>query len=111
MRAILALAAAASVLASPVAAIQRYNADRLSCAEIRGIIRDDGAAIMRYRSKMNPSLVLYDRYVRDRFFCTWREDAVRAWIPSNDRERCGVLKCDTPIRWPHDPFRRGIDPQ
>lgn len=112
MRGVLVLAMLASVAATPAAAIKRYNADKLTCAEIRAIIGEDGAAIMRHRSKTNPSLILYDRYVRDRFFCLWREDAVPAWIPSKDKASCRVRRCDTPIHWPEELlFRRHPGPQ
>lgn len=110
MRAVFALAIVLSAVA-PALAIERYNADKLDCAEIRSIIDEDGAAIMRYRSKRNPSLVLYDRYVRDRFFCTWREDAVPAWIPSRDKASCRVRRCETPVHLHEDLlFRRPLNP-
>lgn len=106
MRAAVATALTLAGLAiTPASAINRYNADQLACAEIRAIIRDDGAAIMRYRSKRDPSLVLYDRYVRDRFFCAWREDVETAWIPSQDKAQCRVWRC-APARWREDMFFR-----
>ncbi|MBK8457256.1 MAG: hypothetical protein IPL47_09250 [Phyllobacteriaceae bacterium] len=108
MRALVIIAVTlAGFAATPAFAIKRYNADKLACGEIRSIIANDGAAIMRYRSKRDPSLVLYDRYVRDRFFCAWREDAVPAWIPSRDKASCLVRRCEIPV-FPHDDlmFRR-----
>lgn len=89
-----AIALAGAILAvSPAAAINRYNSETMACSQVQSTIRADGAAIMRYRSKANPTLVLYDRYVRNGTFCQWNETAVPAWIPSRDDKTCAVLKC------------------
>ena len=58
------LAAALALFAASTAqAIERYNSQAMSCASVQATIRADGAAIMRYASKSNPSLTLFDRYV------------------------------------------------
>lgn len=64
--------------AGEAAAISRYQTTSMSCARVQAAVSADGVAILRYPAPDNPSLVLYDRYVRDRTFCssTQRVDVV-----------------------------------
>lgn len=88
------LAAALALFAASAAqAIERYNSQAMSCASVQATIRADGAAIMRYASKSNPSLTLFDRYVSNGSFCPSGQEAVPAWIPSKDDATCPVLRC------------------
>lgn len=87
------LAAAIALASLPAQAITRYNSTSMSCEEVRATIREDGAAIMRYRSTRNPSLPLYGRYVRDDRFCKAEERAETVFIPSADRKSCPVREC------------------
>jgi hypothetical protein len=90
----IALALAVGMLATtPASAINRYNSEKMSCSQVQATIKSEGAAIMRYHSKANPSLQLYDRYVRNGSYCNWNEAAVPAWIPSRDDGSCFVRKC------------------
>lgn len=94
MRAQFLLAVAlAGLSVTPAFAIKRYNSEKLACSEVRAIIRSEGAAIMRYRSTVNPSLTLYDRYVRHDGYCDPREYAAPATIPAKDTRSCPVRKC------------------
>ncbi|MBX3576588.1 MAG: hypothetical protein KF723_05225 [Rhizobiaceae bacterium] len=93
MKALLAAAALAAVLATPAAAISRYNVDSMSCSQAQQTVRSDGAAILRYSSKRTPGLTLYGRYVRNDLFCSGHEIAERVWIPTADRKSCPVLEC------------------
>jgi hypothetical protein len=52
-----------------------------------------GAAIMRYRSKRNPSLQLFGRYVADDRFGRQSERAEPVFIPRADRKSCAVYEC------------------
>jgi hypothetical protein len=79
----------------PAHAISRYNSTSMSCEEVKATIRQDGAAIMRYRSTFNPSLELYGRYVRNDLFCQHEERAETVFIPSADRKSCPVYECKT----------------
>ncbi|GLS32465.1 hypothetical protein SAMN04488498_12270 [Mesorhizobium albiziae] len=89
----LLLAATVFLSAMPAHAITRYNSTSMSCDEVRGTIRQDGAAIMRYRSTRNPSLQLFGRYVLDDRFCRQSERAETVFIPSADRKSCPVYEC------------------
>lgn len=75
-------------------AISRYDVGKMSCQKVQSILQREGAAILRYRSKRNPSLTLYDRYVRDSRFCNVGEWATWSSVPVAGGESCRVLKCE-----------------
>ena len=54
------------MLAGEASAISRYQTNSMSCARVQAAVTSDGEAILRYPAPDNPSLQLYDRYVRDR---------------------------------------------
>lgn len=78
----------------PALAINRYQVKSMSCAAIQQAVKRDGAAILRWQSTRNPSLPIYDRYVRNGLFCDPNEYAKRAYVPSRDKASCLVYKCD-----------------
>lgn len=88
-------------------AISRYVSTSMDCAEVQATLREEGAAILRYRSTRNPSLPLYGRYVSDRRFCQMDEVTESVSIPAADTKSCTVRQCkqvefDEPIllrRW------------
>jgi len=81
------------IAAAPAGAISRYNAWTLSCAEAKDIIRSEGAVILRFRSKMNPSVPRFGRFVSDGGFCTPGEYAAITYIPTADIGSCPVREC------------------
>jgi hypothetical protein len=83
-------------------AISRYNSTSLSCGEARAIIRDEGAAIMRWTSPRNPGLPLFGRFVYHDGFCAESERAETTFIPTADRS-CALYECK-PFS-PDDDFR------
>lgn len=87
------LALCISAIALPAAAIQRYNIQTMSCSAVQQAVQSDGAAILRWKSARNPSLPLYDRFVRNRLFCDPGEYAKRVYVPTRDRKSCLVRKC------------------
>lgn len=98
------LAIGATLIASPAKAISRYTSTAMSCAEVQARIAAEGAAIMRYQSRNNPSLPRYDRYVSHERLCPVGHIGARATIPAADRESCPVLRCKPEIR--ERPFQR-----
>ena len=60
------LAAALSLLAAEASAINRYQTTSMSCAKIKAILNNEGAAILRWQSTRNPGLPLYGRFVKSR---------------------------------------------
>lgn len=93
MRLVILTAGLAMFAAGPAVAINRYNSETMTCAKVQSTIRAEGAAIMRYRSKTSPSLVLYDRYVANANHCAWRETTEYRYIPSKNDPTCRVLAC------------------
>lgn len=78
----------------PAHAIKRYNIANMTCGKVQDIVRNDGAAILRYPSKQVAGMTLYDRYVRDSSFCNLlHEHAERAWVPAKDDKTCAVRVC------------------
>ncbi|MEP9389314.1 hypothetical protein [Mesorhizobium sp. KR9-304] len=81
------------LLAGEASAISRYQTTSMSCARVQAAVSSDGAAILRYPAPDNPSLVLYDRYVRDRTFCSSSQRADLQSVPAADTRNCPVRKC------------------
>lgn len=93
MKKFILAAFALSLTAFEAQAISRYEIGNMSCDRVQGIVRADGAAILRYRSTNNPSLTLYDRYVAHGGYCQANEEAAAAFVPTADTPSCRVLKC------------------
>jgi hypothetical protein len=83
------------LLAIPAQAIERYQSRDHSCAQIKAIIRDQGAAIFRYNSTRKPGLTLYDRYVRNGTFCASHQTTEKVAIPAANGQSCSVSHCVT----------------
>jgi hypothetical protein len=81
------------MLAGEASAIERYQTTSMSCARVQAAVKNDGAAILRYPAPDNPSLVLFDRYVRDRTFCSSSQRADLQSVPAADTRTCRVRKC------------------
>ncbi len=79
----------------PALAINRYNVQTMTCSAVQSAVKQDGAAILRYRSARNPSLPLYDRYVRNANFCDINETAQISFVPSKDNPNCRVRRCES----------------
>jgi len=89
----LAILLPALLLAGEALAISRYQTTSMSCARVQAAVKNDGAAILRYTAPDNPSLQRYDRYVRDRSFCSSRQRADIKSVPAADTRNCPVRKC------------------
>jgi hypothetical protein len=89
----LAITIPALLFAADASAISRYNTNTMSCARVMAALNTDGAAILRYPAPNNPSLQLYDRYVRDNRFCSSTQRALVTPVPTSDNRNCPVRKC------------------
>ena len=78
----------------PASAIERVNTNKFSCAMVQTKLIQNGAAILRYPSKRNPSLTLYDRYVGDSRYCPLDEIGKWASVPAKDTRSCRVIACE-----------------
>ena len=77
----------------PSNAISRYNANSLSCQQLNVRIAREGAAIIRYRSRYQSGLRLFDRFVRNGSFCQPDEIAKRKTIPTAGGRMCSLRYC------------------
>ena len=99
------LSAALLLTALPAQAISRHSSTSMNCIDVRATIGAQGAAIMGYRSTRNPSLPLFDRYVRNDLFCQHDEYAKLVFIPAADTPQCPVYRCEK-IEFDDFPFFR-----
>ena len=83
-----------ALMATQAHAISRYQSMRMSCDEVRSVIRDEGAVILRWSSKTVANLPRYDRFVSDSRFCSVNEVAAFASVPTQDDRSCTVKKCE-----------------
>lgn len=91
------LALAAGILMPlPAQAISRVETTGRTCGQVKALLDNEGAAILRYPSKRNKGMVLYDRYVANRHSCVMGEVTQRATVPTSDTGACPVLKCYRP---------------
>lgn len=74
-------------------AISKYNIGSWNCTRVKATLQSEGAAILRYPSKRNPSLTLYDRYVQDVRYCLPGQVFKNTSIPTADTNACPVRKC------------------
>lgn len=81
------------LLPAQAMAISRYASTEMACEDVRAIIRSEGAVILRYPSKRDQSLELFDRYVSDSRFCEYEERAMRTTVPAADTDSCRVFMC------------------
>lgn len=93
MRRLAMIAVALLMSAGEASAISRYETASMSCARVQAALDADGAAILRFPAPDNPSLVLFDRYVRDRTFCRSNQRAEPRSVPTADTRNCQVRKC------------------
>lgn len=89
----LALAACFSLLAVEAHAINRYTSTSMTCSKVKATISREGAAIMQHRSPRT-GMTLYDRYVKNRLFCSPGQTTDSAYIPTSDLPSCPVNRCE-----------------
>lgn len=87
----LVLLTAATVCAATVVFAQGRRPDTrtMNCAQVQTMIEQRGAVVM------STGQHTYDRYVSDRFQCTFNSEvAVRAYVPASDTRSCPVRRCE-----------------
>jgi hypothetical protein len=89
----LLLVIAFALIAADALAQSRYDIAGMDCAKVQALLKQDGVAILRYRSLFNLSLPLYDRYVGGQKDCSPGEVASRTGVPTTDKDYCPVHKC------------------
>lgn len=86
------LAACAVLLVGEAHAISRYTSTSMSCAQAQSVIRNEGAAILRWRSPTS-GVQRYDRFVLNDDFCGVDEEATSTSVPTADRKSCPLYNC------------------
>lgn len=92
MRKILMISMAVLMTAGTANAISRYNSTSMSCSTARSLVANEGAVIFRYPASRNPSLTLYDRFVRHGGYCAYGEYAGPKAVPTTTGS-CTLLAC------------------
>lgn len=68
---------------------RRPDTRTMNCEEVQSMIAQRGAVVM------STGRHTYDRYVSDRFQCSFSSEvAVRAYVPALDRRSCPVRRCE-----------------
>ncbi|MEX3009537.1 hypothetical protein [Hoeflea sp. TYP-13] len=83
----------AILIAAPAGAAKMYNIDNMTCGQVQSILKREGAAQLRYTSRNNPSLPIYNRYVSGSTHCSSRSIANLATVPTRDNAKCTVRIC------------------
>lgn len=86
------LAICLTTLAAEAQAISRYNSTSMSCAQVQGAIRNEGAVILRWKSP-GSGVQRYDRFVSNDGFCAAGEEASITSVPTADARSCPVYNC------------------
>ena len=81
------------LLPASAQAISRYASTSMTCQKVQAMISQQGAVILQYKSARTGAL-LYDRYVRDRRFCSGGETTDWASVPTKDQKSCRVYRCE-----------------
>lgn len=89
----LALSLSALLMVAPAGAVQSYDIRNMTCSQVQSIVKRDGVAQLRYNSKSNPSVPIYNRYVSGSTFCGSRSIANLATVPTRDNPSCRVKIC------------------
>jgi hypothetical protein len=79
----------------PANAVTRADASKMTCAEVRERIREEGAVILRYRSASEPPVQHYGRYViGDRMCTAGTTKSYPTTVVTSDNQACPVRVCD-----------------
>lgn len=93
MKKLILAATAIAAMTASAEAVSRYNSMNHSCGKAQSLVAREGAVIFRYPSRSNPSLTLYDRFVRHGGYCAHAQEAAPMAIPTADRRSCPLLHC------------------
>ena len=82
-----------ALLPASAHAIGRYVSTSMTCAKVQATISQQGAVILQHKSARTGNL-LYDRYVKDRRYCSGGETTDWASVPTKDQKSCPVYRCE-----------------
>ena len=87
------LALPLSILVADAQAQSIQGTTGATCGEVRSIISNNGAAIVRWPSPRDPRVQLYGRFVASRALCYGEQVTATVYIPTADAPACPVLAC------------------
>lgn len=79
------------LLAGEASAVSRYQTMSMNCARVQAAVQSDGAAILHYPGV--GGFDRFDRYVRDKTFCSSSQRAQASSVPAADTQSCRVNRC------------------
>lgn len=81
-----------TALWSEAGAISRIRSTSMTCSAVQQAVKRSGALLVLWRSKTtgNPR---YDRFVRNKGYCSINEVTDYAYVPTSDRKSCRLRKC------------------
>ncbi len=81
------------IMALPAAAADlRLNPTTMTCRQVQSTIAQHGAVVLRYPSRSNPNLPIFDRYVANTSHCKYMQVMSRG-VPTRDNPACPVRTC------------------
>jgi hypothetical protein len=80
------------LVAAEAHAISSYNPTKMNCADVKSVIRKQGAVMLRWTSP-TAGVPRYGRYVSGSAFCNIGERARQTLVPAKDKRSCGVSDC------------------
>ena len=89
----IAFGLSAAVLATPALALKRYDTMSMTCTQVQETLKREGKAQLRYPSRRDPALTLYDTYVGGGNYCSSSDMARPAKVPARNTDNCKVSKC------------------
>ena len=79
--------------ASSVQAMSKHNISGLSCAKVQAILKSEGNAILRYKSKRGSGTLLYDTFAAPGSYCKSGGHGRLDTVPTADTPSCKVVRC------------------
>ena len=93
----IAIAAALAILGtaalwSEAGAVPRITSTSMTCSAVQQAVKRNGAVLVQWNSKRTGNR-LYDRFVRNKGYCSVNEVTDYAYVPTSDRNSCRLRKC------------------
>jgi hypothetical protein len=82
--------------ALPAVAINRYNSERLTAKQIHHILSRQHAAIFRYRAPHTRGVTMFDRFVKNAFYCPNSDLTELVKVPARYGKFARVERCIIP---------------
>ena len=79
-------------LSSEAGAIQRITSTSMTCSAVQKAVKSSGAVLVQWISKKTGNR-RYDRFVRNKSYCSLNEVTDTAYVPTSDRKSCRLYKC------------------